>query len=397
MKPNTKAQGGKGQNFHKTKSIKSKKTDHQKDNELDPKMLNTAFNKLYQDYSNCIVSQKPLMFVKSYACNTYKGISREVNEDRAIVVHPILKPENTNVKTWPNLGYFAIFDGHGGESIAEYLKNNFLDCLLKNKNFPTEIKLALTQSFEKIEEDIFQLNKNKSINEIDRTGSCALIAIITDTKIYIANLGDSRAIMSINQGSKAIQLTVDHKPNNLKEYERVIKAGGKIYVEDEYPEDESGKYNEDDLKFINNKSDFDKYKNDKEVLYRHYPSDLSIVRALGDLHIKRKEFGGQPKGIIGVPEIFEFDHSQRNDFIIMGSDGIFDFNTNEQIMNAAWYIFKNKATINNYDLNELTKDACNMIIKYAMEVLNTDNLSCIVIGLEGLQKDIGTTKYKSQK
>ena len=98
MKPNTKAQGGKGQNFHKTKSIKSKKTDHQKDNELDPKMLNTAFNKLYQDYSNCIVSQKPLMFVKSYACNTYKGISREEaeNTNAVEVIKEVFSIEGTS-------------------------------------------------------------------------------------------------------------------------------------------------------------------------------------------------------------------------------------------------------------------------------------------------------------
>ena len=35
--------------------------------------------------------------------------------------------------------------------------------------------------------------------------------------------------MSVNGGTKVRQLTADQKPDNLKEFERAIKNGSKIY------------------------------------------------------------------------------------------------------------------------------------------------------------------------
>ena len=50
-----------------------------------------------------------------------------------------------------------------------------------------------------------------------------------DDVCYSANLGDSRAIMSCNEG-KVIQLmSMDHKPENEEEKKRIIKSGGKVY------------------------------------------------------------------------------------------------------------------------------------------------------------------------
>ena len=78
----------------------------------------------------------------------------------------------------------------------------------------------------------------------------------------------------------------------------------------------------------------------------------------------------------------------------MGCDGIFDDLSNQEVSNAAWYIFKNESKEKNYDIHELTKDACDIIIKYGLEKQTSDNLSCIVIGLEGLEKYL---KNKSTK
>ena len=72
----------------------------------------------------------------------------------------------------------------------------------------------------------------ENMEECEKSGSCALVAVFFDNKIYIANLGDSRAIMSVNGGTKVKQLTVDHKPDNIKEFERAIKTGSKIYLDD---------------------------------------------------------------------------------------------------------------------------------------------------------------------
>jgi serine/threonine protein phosphatase PrpC len=294
------------------------------------------------------------------------------------------------------MSYFAIFDGHGGENCSEYLKNNFLNILIENKNFPYDIKLALTETFEKIEKDFFNKNKGKEKEEIDKSGSCALVCIMTENKIFIANIGDSRAIMSINNGTKIKQLTVDHKPNNIKEYERVIKNGGKVYIDD-FSGEGSVEPDKNQIKYIFNKNEFAKYKTQADIIYRHFPSNLAIMRSIGDFKAKSKDFGGLPNNIIAVPEIYTYDYNHINDFIIMGCDGIFDDLSNEEIINTAWYIFKNKAKQRNYDINLLSKNSCDLIIKYAMELLTSDNLSCIIIGMEGLQKYLNLKKLKDGK
>jgi serine/threonine protein phosphatase PrpC len=360
------------------------------------KTLINAFNRKYENYPECRSSQKLTGLAKSVAYNTYKGLSKETNEDRIIVVIPIPKPQKTLHRTWPKMSYFAIFDGHGGENCSEYLKNNFLNILIENKNFPYDIKLALTETFEKIEKDFFNKNKGKEKEEIDKSGSCALVCIMTENKIFIANIGDSRAIMSINNGTKIKQLTVDHKPNNIKEYERVIKNGGKVYIDD-FSGEGSVKPDKNQIKYILNKNEFAKYKTQADIIYRHFPSNLAIMRSIGDFKAKSKDFGGLPNNIIAVPEIYTYDYNHINDFIIMGCDGIFDDLSNEEIINTAWYIFKNKAKQRNYDINLLSKNACDLVIKYAMELLTSDNLSCIIIGMEGLQKYLNLKKLKDGK
>ena len=342
--------------------------------------------KQYDDYEKAQFSNKQIGSLKSYGYNTFHGLFKETNEDKIIVVNQIKKPASSKMKTWPKISFFGIFDGHGGEGCADFLKDNFLNYLSENKNFPFDIKLSLTETFEKIEEAFFKQKCSDTLEKSDRSGSCALVTIIFDNKIYIANIGDSRAIMSVNGGIKVKSLTNDHKPNNPKEYERAIKNGSKVYADDN---DEShGDISK--LIFIKDKSEFEKYKkkgnSKEEIIFREYPSDLAVMRTIGDIKAKKKEYGGIPGSIINKPDIFIYDISSNNDFIVMGCDGIFDDLSNQEVSDAAWHIFKNESKEKNYDIHELSQDACDMIIKYALEKQTSDNVSCIIIGLEGLEK-----------
>ena len=350
-------------------------------------------NKNYDFYEKAKYSNKQIGALKSFSYNSYHGLFKEINEDKIIVISQIKKPSTLKMKTWPKISYFGIFDGHGGEGCAEFLKNNFLNVLIENKNFPIDIKLSLAETFEKIEEDFFK-QKCIGLEKCDKSGSCALITLIFDNKIYIANLGDSRAIMSVNGGTKIKQLTNDHKPNNPKEFERAIKNGSKIYIDDyDEPVRDVSK-----LKFIKDKNEFEKYKkkenNKEEIVFREYPSDLAVMRTIGDIKAKKKEFGGIPGTIINKPDIFIYEINSNDDFIVLGCDGIYDDLTNQEVSNAAWYVFKNESKEKNYDIHELTQDACDIIMKFGLEKHTLDNLSCIVIGLEGLEKFL---KNKSTK
>jgi protein phosphatase 2C family protein 2/3 len=73
------------------------------------------------------------------------------------------------------------------------------------------------------------LSEEEADGKHDRSGSCALVLLIIDETCYICNLGDSRAILSQNNGASRIALTRDHKPSDKQEQRRIIDAGGKVY------------------------------------------------------------------------------------------------------------------------------------------------------------------------
>ena len=60
------------------------------------------------------------------------------------------------------------------------------------------------------------------------TGCTACSALITPTEIYVANAGDSRAVLAKKSGDKlvAVELSTDHKPDLPEEKSRIEKAGG---------------------------------------------------------------------------------------------------------------------------------------------------------------------------
>ena len=353
--------------------------------------------KKYDNYELPKFSNKQIGPLKSFAYNTFQGLFKDYNEDKVSVNSLIKKPSTSKMKTWPKISYFGVFDGHGGEECSEFLKNNFMNYLIENPNFPFDIKLSMTEAFQKVEESFFKLNCKETLEASDKSGSCALVVLIFDNKVYIANIGDSRAIMSICGGTKVKQLTMDHKPDNVKEFERALKNGSKIYLDDNDDIDRD----ESKIPFIKDKTELEKMKavkekSTEEKIFRVYPSDLAVMRTIGDIKAKKKEYGGIPGTIINIPEIFIYDINGNDDFIVLGCDGIFDDLSNEEVINAAWMAYKHRAKEKNYDMHESTKEACDLVIRVALEKQTTDNLSCIIIGLEGLEKYFKTIQLKEK-
>lgn len=77
----------------------------------------------------------------------------------------------------------------------------------KSKNF----RLALEESFQKIDEMMQTDNGKKELGNQDESGCTATVALITPSEVYCCNAGDSRTVLS--KGKMAIDLSVDHKPN----------------------------------------------------------------------------------------------------------------------------------------------------------------------------------------
>ena len=199
-----------------------------KDDKKTPLSLNNL-NVNFPNYDNTKCSIKSLPNFRAYAANTYQGIIRNYNEDRVAIILNISKP-NDFEGNWPKCSIFGIYDGHGGANCADFLRDNLHTYIIRDKEFPNNPIKAIQNAFFEAERTIINMSYNKTTKKlIDKSGSCAILTLLIDDICIVANVGDSRAILSKNKGKIVDVLTSDHKPNELSEQERIIEKGGKIY------------------------------------------------------------------------------------------------------------------------------------------------------------------------
>jgi protein phosphatase 2C family protein 2/3 len=116
------------------------------------------------------------------------------------------------------------------KNAVTFFKKNLHENLFSSDEFPLNPLIAIYQAYEKTELDFESIAFDKENKKLlDKSGSCALSALIIDEWCFITYLGDSRAIYSFDSGKSLYQVTRDHKPNDNVERARIIKAGGKIY------------------------------------------------------------------------------------------------------------------------------------------------------------------------
>jgi serine/threonine protein phosphatase PrpC len=64
---------------------------------------------------------------------------------------------------------------------------------------------------------------------IDKSGSCAICVLVVGEHCFVANVGDSRAVLSGEGGRRVFPLSIDHKPTEAIEVKRIKENGGYIY------------------------------------------------------------------------------------------------------------------------------------------------------------------------
>ena len=69
--------------------------------------------------------------------------------------------------------------------------------------------------------------KGNRRKEESEAGCTAVVVLIVDDMLYCANAGDSRALIC-SSGNHPIAMSIDHKPDDLEEYNRITKAGGTV-------------------------------------------------------------------------------------------------------------------------------------------------------------------------
>ena len=157
--------------------------------------------------------------IQSFGANTHQGIHRNYNEDRVSAITHVSRPTDWTEDHWPRISFFAIYDGHGGHACADFLKDKLHKIIINQKSFPGDPCQAITSGCMEAEQMFLSLAQKQPV--VDRSGSCAIIVLIVDKECYIANVGDSRAIMSAGEGARLMILSRDHVPHDEKERSRI--------------------------------------------------------------------------------------------------------------------------------------------------------------------------------
>lgn len=168
------------------------------------------------NYEPTKASVKSIGTICSYAANTNQGISRNYNEDRVSIILNISKKST-------KCSFFAIYDGHGGSSCCDYLRDALHDHIINHPSFPESPREALAAGVREAEQAFLQYVRDQSAKDkkLDRSGSCGIITLIVGEECYVANIGDSRAVLSSDSGKFAYNLSRDHKPTDPHEQKRI--------------------------------------------------------------------------------------------------------------------------------------------------------------------------------
>lgn len=128
-----------------------------------------------------------------------------------------------------------------------------------------------------------------------------------------------------------------------------------------------------------------------DVPLRVFPGRLSVSRTIGDIEAKFSIYKGNPKVIICKPDVYEVALTKEMDFLFLGCDGIFECATNEDIARAIWRCNDSKKSA-----FDQAGEAVDNAIKYSAHMRSTDNLTGIIILLNGALKEYTDEAADSQ-
>ncbi|XP_051121443.1 probable protein phosphatase 2C 33 [Andrographis paniculata] len=274
---------------------------------------------------------------------TQKG-KKGINQDAMIVWENFASREDTV--------FCGVFDGHGpyGHMVAKRVRDSLplklsthWEANIKSDEILRDVSLNSTgsvwaddSSFQSTDEEsrpsidskeigkhpeVFHTLKEsflKAFKVMDRelrmyanidcfcSGTTAVTIVKQGQDLVIGNVGDSRAVLGTrdeNNSLVAIQLTVDLKPNLPAEAERIRNCKGRVFALQEEPEVA------------------------RVWLPNNDAPGLAMARAFGDFCLK--DFG-----LISVPEISHRRLTDKDEFVVLATDGIWDVLSNKEVVDT---------------------------------------------------------------
>lgn len=229
-------------------------------------------------------------------------------------------PDKTNQDAFiecPNFGlhadwhFFAVCDGHGyfGGEVSGYVKQRYPEILRQERLIGADPPKALKRATLICDHEL-------SASDIDVrfSGTTYVGVLIQGNKLYCANAGDSRAVLARQEGYRvenrtrqwvAVALSRDHKPDAPDENRRIMERGGRVMPYYDENGEELGPH--------------------RVWLREHDVPGLAMSRSLGDAV-------AASVGVVAEPELLELTLSSADKFIVIASDGVFEFISSEEVV-----------------------------------------------------------------
>ena len=254
--------------------------------------------------------------------------------------------------------YFAIFDGHGpvGEHFGTYAQKNLPSLMakyiqqervkahkLRNSKLPKDEQLPFNPKlFPMISANSYQeASKNAHIELnglmidtqplVNLSGSTAISAGFHDGQIIVSNVGDSRAILGYYDSEEkrtiAVPLSQDQTPWRRDERERIERSGGRVLTVDQLEGKTEVKESDKTQDKRLGVDDFIDIAGDPPRVWKaddNLPG-TSFTRSLGDSIAEKC-------GVFAEPEFFSKRISEEDEILVLASDGVFEFMTNQEII-----------------------------------------------------------------
>ncbi|KAI1441497.1 PP2C-domain-containing protein [Annulohypoxylon stygium] len=267
-------------------------------------------------------------------------------EDAHCTVLDLLTPQTDDEKrVHPSrLSFFGVFDGHGGDKVAQFAGKNIYDILKKQDTFKAG-------NYEQSLKDTFLATDRAILSdpqyEEEVSGCTACCGLITSEKIFIANAGDSRSVLGVK--GRAKPLSFDHKPQNEGEKARITAAGGFV---------DFGRVN----------------------------GNLALSRAIGDFEFKKSaELAPEQQIVTAFPDVVAHDISDDDEFLVIACDGIWDCQSSQAVVE-----FVRRGIAAKQDLDKICENMMDNCLASNSETggVGCDNMTMVIVGfLRGRSKE----------
>lgn len=306
------------------------------DNTMSPhSVLSKSAHNAHLKFTRTIQSQVPRVIDKlSWKTKTglLNGHPKRFNQDSYLL--------STDFGSVKNQLYVGVMDGHGiyGHEASKYVRQHLPGRLLDA--FPAFAKPA--------DEWTFDINRFSELESAFRTayvavnsqlrkdidavfsGTTAVTCLVRDSDVFCANVGDSRAIIGRKAGDywEAIALSVDHKLDDPLEKARILKHGGRVEP-----------IMNEDRNFVGPA---------RVWLRTENVPGLAMSRSMGDVVAARV-------GVTATPDLKVHRLTPNDKFLLLGSDGLFEFLSNQAIVEL----------VSNYFAAKDAEGACERLVKEA--------------------------------